>query len=305
MRHYFVDVESSIYDSMVWGIRPSACKLITPVPITAIDKSRHRVDVNCIMRAYNGSITRAKLIDFDCLPASFGLDKLSTKREKVETMLKWGYQNKAYACYTLMSDTANAPLFGDVDTKIKNLQVLERKRLKFNNYTEIKFDRTNKEEAVKLINDYLNKGIVRITFIGGRQDVFATNNKDIIASIHGSDYIVRYGSLTERIKLLEAYLNSCGTNDKSIIGMKIIDFNLYKEYCNDGFLDLSIEDKLKTLAARREEIRASMATKANGGVISYVVADNYSVIDVTGSISIYRITTLDKIAAIAFYNQKS
>lgn len=300
MHHYFVDVESSLYDSMVWGIRPGAWEQLTPVPYNTINRASHAIDFYALRRIFTTRVLNARKDAFDCLPKQLNLDTLRYRREKVDSVMAWGRRLSDYELFDFMKTPAYAPLFGDVAAQLKHQQQYKRTYLK--NFTPLALNNSDVAGSVKTINECLENGTVRLAIISkkyGRTEIIATNNKEILEKQYGKDWEKKYGTIRTRLYLAKEIIDKWDGSNKDNLANMLCELGILSRF-GYGFVDGTKEAMLGTIEEDITKLKSRQAEVDREGTLRFKVADGYDVYGEDGSVNIYRNCDISNIIAAAY-----
>lgn len=305
MHYYFPDVEGSVYEPTVFGIRPGAVKSITPVPTASVSRDMYNINPYYINQIFNTRLSRATLKDFECLPEALGLSGLKYKREKRERVTVWGNGLNNKELYQFVTAPAHAPMFGDVAKQIEHRVKTTARYLK--NLEPINMQAFASPEALRdFVTEKLKTGVLRMTVLSNKHeitDLMATNMPEILERTYGKDAIEYYESPRRRLQLIESLVKATPAGEEG--NKAITDF---VESCGmterlQDVLDKALRAPRAVLAGAIEEQINELASRdkdIDPNTIYYRIADGYKITTSAGKIAIIRQCNVGNIIKLAY-----
>lgn len=305
MHYYFPDVEGSVYEPAVFGIRPGAIKSITPVQTASISRDMYNVNPYYINQIFNTRVSRATLSDFDCLPEVLGLSALKYKREKRERVVAWGHGLNNKEMYQFVTAPAHAQLFGDVPKQIEHRMKTAARYLK--NLEPVNMQAFATPEALRdFVTEKLKTGVLRMTVLSNKHevtDLMATNMSEILERTYGKDAIEYYESPRKRLQLIATLIKATPIGDE---GNKTITDFIESCGMTERLSELianslraprvvmagAVEEQINELASRDKDI--------DPNTIYYRIADGYKITTSSGKIAIIRQCNVGNIIKLAY-----
>ena len=305
MHYYFPDVEASVYEPGVFGIRPGAVKSITPVPTASVSREMYNVNPYYINQIFNTRVSRAALKDYDCLPEVLGLSALKYKREKRERLTAWGNGLNNKELYQFVTASAHAPMFGDVAKQIEHRTKTTARYLK--NLEPVNMQAFSSPEALRdFVTEKLKTGVLRMTVLSNKHeitDLMATNMTEILERTYGKDAIEYYESPRRRLQLIESLVKATPMGEEG--NKTITDF---VESCGmterlSELLENSLRAPRVVLAGALETMINELASRdkdIDPNTIYYRIADGYKITTSAGKIAIIRQCNVGNIIKLAY-----
>lgn len=301
MHYYFPDVEASVYEPTVFGIRPGAVKYLTKVATNTVNTSMYMINPYIINQIFNTRVNRAVLSDYDCLPEELCLGALKYRNQKRDQLLAYGAGLNDKELYMFVSNPQHAKFFGDIPRQIAHRTRVMARYLKYLKPIDVasygSLDKMRED-----VNKMLNDGVLRMTILSNKHEVMevmATNNREILERTYGKNNIENYESLRSRLKMAAVEIKELGDTKKI---PEILDNYGLTERCEE-LMEKAGSAPASVFASELLNMAAELASKDHKydeNTIFYRIADGYKIMTSTGQIAIIRQCNLSNIIKLSY-----